>query len=435
MHGGSMIAIVGGRVLMSNDGGAPAHSVGGANVLIQGDRIVRVDAAQPPPDAQVIDATGLTVLPGLIDMHTHFIRPLDMELFVRQGITSVRFAGTALGAVADLRRRVVRGEIPGPRIFSCGPHLDEPPTAWPEFTVEVTGPEDAPAAVIRLIEAEADALIVIQRISPATLAVITGTAHERGVPVTGQTWTTSVREAVIAGMDGVENTARLPEDPALAREWIEGYRSIGHRLARLVRLWQSAPQGMIDEVLALMAARGTDWTPAICSFADWAGLTDAPVAKLPAYALLSAEARVAIPASRARQTEGWSQADRDNTRAAIEQMQHAVATFHQLGGAIAVGTDAHPGGLFYHLELAYLAAAGLSNAAVLAAATKGGARALRRGSDLGTIEAGKLADLIAIDGDPLRDLSALQRVRHTLVAGRPVVVDGQVEHGSLLPNR
>src|SRR5262249_25771856 len=154
-------------------------------------------------------------------------------LYVRQGITSVRFAGSALGAVPAIRRAIESGQVPGPRIFSCGPLLDEPPAAWGPSSVEVTEPDEARATVARLIDAEANALIVAQRLRPSTLRAIVEVAHERGVPVTGQTWTTTVREAVLAGMDGVENTARLPEDPSLPADWIEGYTSVGHRLARL----------------------------------------------------------------------------------------------------------------------------------------------------------------------------------------------------------
>ena len=413
------IALVGGRVLRGRELWAAA-------VLIEGERIVRVDDGVPLPGARVLDVTGLTVVPGLIDVHTHPTTPAAMAVYVRAGITSVRFAGTPLGAAADLRRRVASAALPGPRIFSCGPILDEPPGAWPESTAYVEGPDEARKVVLHSIDAEADALLVAQRVRPSTLAAIVEAAHERGVPVTGQTWTASVREAVGAGMDGIENTARLPEDPDLNAAWVEGYTSVGHRLARLVSLWRTAPQGPIDEVLDLMLERGIDWAPELCSFAHWAGLTDGPVTALPGYALLSDEEKVAISRSRARTAEGWTDADRDNARAAIERMQAALGAYHRQGGPVAVGTDVHPGGLFYHLELRHLAGAGLGNHEVIAAATAGGARALRRSAELGAIEPGKLADVIVVEGDPLRDLGALARVRHTLVHGRLVVENGRL---------
>ncbi|HYU17398.1 MAG TPA: amidohydrolase family protein [Chloroflexota bacterium] len=419
---GGQLALVGGLVLADPGTG----QILPANVLIAGERIVAVRPDAPPPGARVIDARGLTVLPGLIDLHTHPPTPRAMALYAQHGVTSVRFAGTPLGVAARLRERVSSGVVPGPRIFSCGPILDEPPAAWADSSVEVKDRDEARLAALRSIEVEADALLVAQRIRPPTLAAIVETAHVRGVAVTGQTWTTSVREAVLAGMDGVENTARLPEDPSLGPDWVEAYTSIGNRLARLVKLWRSAPQGPIDELLGLMAERGTDWAPEICSFGHWSSLTDGPLAALPGYALLSAEEQAAVRTARARQAEGWTDDDRDNARAAIERIQQAVAAYHRLGGPVAVGTDSHPGGLFYHLELAYLSQAGLGNADVIAAATIGGARALRRSADLGTLEAGKLADLVVVDGDPLADLAALHRVQYAFVGGRLLLENGRL---------
>jgi imidazolonepropionase-like amidohydrolase len=420
------LAIVGGMVLRGGEGGFGVDYGQRMTVLVEGERIVGLSAEPPPAGIPVLDAAGAFVLPGMVDLHTHVPSPLAMALYVQQGITSVRFAGSTLGVVPGIQRAIASGQIPGPRLFSCGPLLDEPPAAWPDSSAEVTSPAEARAAAIRLMDAEADALIVAQRIRPATLAAIAEAAHERGVPVTGQTWTTSVREAVLAGMDGVENTARLPEDPSLPADWIEAYDSVGHRLARLAWLWCGAPQGPIDEVVALMAERRTDWAPELCSFAHWAGLTDSAVAALPGYALLPEAQRAALGPSRARQAQGWTDEDRENTRQAVGRMSEAVYEFSRLGGMLGVGTDTHPGALFFHVELGFYAQAGLPPEAVLMAASWGGARALRRTADLGSVEVGKLADLIVVEGDPRADLDALQRVRHTLVGGRLMCENGRL---------
>src|SRR5215211_3553994 len=221
MVSGSPLAIVGGRVLPGGPASFAAADARLANVIIADGRIVARDGEAAPAGAQVIDATGLTVLPGLIELHTHVPSPLAMALYVQQGITSIRFAGSTLGAVPRLRQTIASGQFPGPRVFSCGPLLDEPPAAWAMSSTEVTDAATARAAATSTMDAEAEALIVAQRIRPTTLAAIAAAAHARDVPVTGQVWTTSVREALQAGMDGVENTARLPEDPRLAPEWVE----------------------------------------------------------------------------------------------------------------------------------------------------------------------------------------------------------------------
>lgn len=379
----SLVSLVGGRVLRG-PGAVPS------TVLIGDGRIVGVGPEPPPLATRRLDVTGLTVLPGLVDVHTHPVTPRAMGLYVLQGITSVRLAGTALGAAAALARAVAAGEVAGPRVFSCGPILDEPPGAWPDSTLHVRGPAEAREAAAHVTEAEASALLVAQRVRPATLVAVVEAAHERGVPVTGQTWTTSVREAVRIGMDGVENTARLPENPRLGPDWVEACTSIGHRRARLVTLWRQAPQGPLDEVLELMAERR------------------------------------AVPAARARTAEGWTDEDQDSARAAIERIQRAVAACARRGGPLAVGTDVHPGGLFHHVELRLLAGAGLTTREVLDAATRGGARALRREADLGRVEPGALADLIAVESDPLADLAVPERPRLVLVGGRPVVRDGRL---------
>jgi imidazolonepropionase-like amidohydrolase len=172
--------------------------------------------------------------------------------------------------------------------------------------------------------------------------------------------------------------------------------------------------------------RGNDDERTGVSFAHWAAITDAPMAALPGWSMLSADEQAALPGSRAVTSEGWTDAERRATRAALPRLQSALERFTRQRGHVAVGTDAHPGGLFYHLELDFYRQAGLSMPEILRAATAGGARALRRERDLGSLEPGKLADLIVVDGDPRTDQTALQRVRHVVVGGRVVVSESQL---------
>src|SRR5215208_3500515 len=147
MSGVSQMAIVGGRVLVGGASGFGPDDGRQATVLIEGDRITRMDASAPPPGVPLLDVHGLTVLPGMVEMHTHIPSPTAMALFVRQGITSIRFAGTPLGVVGGLRQKVNAGDLPGPRIFSCGPIVDEMPSAWPSVSAELSGPDQADAVV------------------------------------------------------------------------------------------------------------------------------------------------------------------------------------------------------------------------------------------------------------------------------------------------
>src|SRR5439155_1029445 len=112
-----------------------------ADALIAGERITaagpRAGAGpygapiEVPPGAEIIDGTGKSVVPGLIDVHVHDASDANMALYVKSGVTSIRFAGGQQRALLQLRDRIERGETPGPRVFSCGHALDATPHVWP----------------------------------------------------------------------------------------------------------------------------------------------------------------------------------------------------------------------------------------------------------------------------------------------------------------
>jgi hypothetical protein len=111
-------------------------------------------------------ASGRTIVPGLIEAHTHAAFDADMRAYVKNGVTTIRFAGLDQGTVERLRKRIDRGELIGPRILSCGPMIDQPPPAYPEWSVAVGTPAEAAATAERLIrDHDLEALILTQRVT------------------------------------------------------------------------------------------------------------------------------------------------------------------------------------------------------------------------------------------------------------------------------
>src|SRR5204863_1951126 len=185
--------------------GTGAPPVSNASVLIAGDRILRIGPDRSigeVPGATAMDVSGKTIVPGLIDLHNHSTFDADMRAYVKNGVTSIRFAGLNQDAVVALRDRVERREVLGPRIFSCGPMLDKTPPAYPRWTSPVNTPAEAAETARRLLlEDKVEALLVTQQIPPDILRTVVEIAHEFGRPVVGQIWSTDGREAAGLGID------------------------------------------------------------------------------------------------------------------------------------------------------------------------------------------------------------------------------------------
>src|SRR5437870_11305531 len=175
-----VVAIVG-ATLIDGRGGAPLLD---AVVVVRGERIVAVGkraSVSIPAGAEVVDAKGLTLVPGLIDSHFHIDGddPLP-ALYLTHGITSVRDPGQWTEAY-DVARK---GPAPVPRLFLCGPHLDSPPPAYPTDSFIVRDAEETRIAVNRFADEGASAIKVYFRLPLALIRVAAETAHARGLPVT-----------------------------------------------------------------------------------------------------------------------------------------------------------------------------------------------------------------------------------------------------------
>jgi imidazolonepropionase-like amidohydrolase len=385
------IVVILGATLIDGRGGAPVRD---AAVVVRGERIAaagRRDSVNIPAGGQVFDASGLTLVPGLIDSHFHIDGDDRLPaLYLTHGITSVRDPGQWIEAY-DIARK---SGVAVPRLFLCGPHLDSPPPAYPADSFIVRDADETRRAVNRFADDGASAIKVYFRLSLALIRVATETAHARGLPVTSHLEIVDAADAIRAGVDGVEHatsfaTALLPLRDA------EKYRQavLADNNARVEGRYQAWNRIDLDtprarDLFQLIVARGTVISPTLAVFERQTG-------------------------------------DKDTTAVhvhAFKQMEAFVGRAYRAGAHVVVGShSAVPHaqrGWAYQRELELLVESGLTPMQALVAATSENARFFRVADRLGRLEAGALADLVLVEGDPLKNISDMRRIKRVMLNGQ-----------------
>jgi len=385
-----IVAIVG-ATLIDGRGGP---QVADATVVIGGERIVDVGpraSVRVPDGAEIVDARGLTLLPGLIDSHFH----LDADgglpsLFLSHGITSVRDPGAWIEAYDQVRKSTA----PVPRLFLTGPHLDWPPPAYPADSIIVRDEEETRLAVNRAVDQGASAIKVYFRLPLSLIKVAAETAHSRGIVVTSHLEIVDARDCLRAGVDGIEHvtsfgTALLPPREA------EKYRQsvLANNDARRegrYSMWSAIDldSPRVREVLNLIVEKGIFISPTLAIFERQAGDKGATEMHVRAF----------------------------------KNMLSFVGRARRAGARIVVGSHSSvphaERGWAYQREMELLVEAGLTPIEAIVAATMENARFFRIADRLGSIEAGKLADLVIVEGDPLKDISAMRRIKRVMLNGK-----------------
>jgi len=314
--------------------------------------------------------------------------------FLANGVTSVRDPGAWMEYFEPLKQWQQENHIPGPRLFLCGPHLDGPGPAYPKDAVVILSPDEARLQTRRQIEQGASAIKVYFRLPLNCIRAVTEEAHRLKVPVTAHLEIVDPIDAIEAGLDGIEHITSLGLALVPAMQG-EKYRQAvlkdnsARQLGRY-QMWASIDtQGSAAKhLLEFLAARKTFIDPNLAVFERRPGDSGEQ---------MDVQAR------------GW------------ENMKRFTGLIHQAGGRIVVGSHSQVPhaefGFAYQRELELLVEAGLTPLEVLVAATKTGAECLGRSEDFGTLEAGKLADVIAVEGNPLDDISVTRQVSLVMVNG------------------
>jgi imidazolonepropionase-like amidohydrolase len=408
------VALVGGTLIDGNGGPPLRNSV----VLVQGERITAVGttATLPVPrGANVISTEGMTVLPGLWDMHVHLmlvghgdygywdrtyprefaasIMPAAARQSLMRGITSVRDLGSPLEDIVRVRDRIARGEIPGPTIYASGPFIQHAPYPGTEaFRWGVNGPDDARAKVRKLAAAGMNVVKLIDQdeMTMDEVRAVVDEAHKLKLPVVAHAHRPEeIRRGLAAGVDDFEHTglatsAEYPPDIAAG---------LRERTAR----------GNVPPLF---------WTPTIdvltnfIARRDASEFTDDP--QWYAY----------LPDSIARDVR--RSIARLDTLAYYRQVPGRKPTlarkFRQLresGVRLLIGTDGGVPANFHGYAtpqemITWVRTYGVDPMETIRAATFWPAVAMGVDKQVGTIEAGKIADLIAVRGDVLEQIERLQ---------------------------
>jgi imidazolonepropionase-like amidohydrolase len=389
-------------------------------VVVYGDRIVGVRPDAPPPaGATVIDGQGGTVLPGLHDMHAHmwtWAGPMHLAA----GVTSVRDPGNNNEALLAMTARMDAGELLGPRISRSG-FLEgrSPFSARGGFVIDRL--DEGLEKVRWYADHGFTGIKIYNSMPPDWVKALAAEAHRLGLHVSGHVpaFMTSER-AVRDGYDEIHHVNQLLLSFVIGEK--EDMRTplrftaLGERVGKL-----DLRSGPVQRMVRLMKERGTVLDPTIETFE--ALLLGRPGKAPPSDprwvdhipAPMQRGRRIAIVDVKPEQDAAY--------RAAWAKLLETLRLLEAEGVRIVPGTDYGVAGLSLHTELEIYAAAGLPNARVLQIATLQCARVLGQEHLLGSVEPGKLADLLLVDGDPVADLSRIRQVRMVMKGGMVLYPD------------
>jgi imidazolonepropionase-like amidohydrolase len=357
--------------------GSGADAVPDGVVVIRGKRII---AAGPraqgeiPADAETIDVQGGTIMPGLINAHVHAGFDAEtLKAWAQGGVTTVRDLGAFEPNTAQLfdTRDALRAIPECARLVSVGMFVNVeggyPITPWRLQAITITSPKEARQAVNRLVDDGADVI---------------KTAFESGYAFGQSGWPLLSPEVATALVEtaherGKPVTAHVTSARDLERALDAGVDEIAHMVV----------DRLPEELISRMVEAGTRWVPTL---------------------------------------ELWQRVSRQSSVSYGARSIENLALFVEAGGEVALGTDYFGApnmdfdlGMPIH-EIGWLLEAGMTPLQIIVAATRNGARSCNMESELGTLEVGKLAEVLVVDGDPLADVQALTNARLVLCEGKPI---------------
>ena len=381
-------------------------------VIIRGGRIVRVEpsaGAAPEKSATVVDGRGKFLIPGLWDMHVHLSWATSGALpaLVANGVTGVRDLGSNLAEIDDWRARIAAGVLVGPAIFRAGPILNG--KSFNKYQL-VTGNPDQTRGVARALKfAGVDLLKVHRRMERESYFALIEEAKAQGLPVVGHIpMTVSPEEASDAGQ-AIEHTETLFEGTFAAG--LKENADLSDAIARF-----RAENG--EKLFARFVRNGTRVTPALAAYRSILLSIDPAASEDPNARYVAGSVKREFAS---RMGKGTPE-EVAGTKRTLHELSEVVRQMRASGVTLMAGTDLAgprvPPGFTLHEELALLVESGLSPVEALRSATTTPAAFLKASADYGSVEAGKRADLVLLDADPLADIRNTRKIRAVVLNGK-----------------
>jgi imidazolonepropionase-like amidohydrolase len=407
-----------GGTLIDGTGREPVNN---AVVVVEGNRIKSVGTkgqVSYPSNARIINTEGRTILPGLVDGHVHldiYFPSYMPQMLLHYGVTTMADLNNDTDWILLQREAFNSGKSRGPRMYVSGEALDGPTsvTNTDERVVvhSLKTPEEARAQVRSLAAKGVDMVKTNYTLTFEQLAAIIDEAKKAGVPVVGHT--RNMRKAAELGMKYMEhmNTvawAVLDDDMGYERWQREGFtperRMDTSKFPPLVDF-------MVKQGVYINPTLVNNWrtaTPRAKEMADMANKILNDPTLLPIVPAGGQQAWKNLSQGRSPDVEGYN------------KVKEFVTQYVKAGGKIAAGTDeggVTMPGLSLHYEMQMIADMGISPMKAIQAATLWSAESFGQAKNVGSIEPGKFADFMIIDGDPLRDIAATRNVKMVIKGG------------------
>lgn len=379
--------------------GTGAPPVPDSAVIVRDGKIIATGArgsVEVPAGIRKVDAHGLTLLPGLWEMHAHYAQIEWGPTYLASGVTTARDCGNEFEFITAVRDEIAHGDGLGPRLLLAGLIDGNSPDAF--GVNSATTPEEGRALVNRYKNAGFLQIKIYNLIQPEVLRAITAEAHRLGITVTGHI--PNGMNAFDGVNDGMDQINHIGYAMSVMRAAGNASRfDPGSPEARKAIQFFQEHHTVIDPTVSWGELLGRPTDEDIASF-------EPGFARLP-YQLSSLIGTSGVPPS-----EGALSRER------LQESLSAVKALYDAGIPIVPGTDKGVPGFSLHRELELYVQAGLTPMQAIQTATIVPARVMGLDKESGTVEAGKRADLILVNGNPLEDFSALRKVTRVVADGR-----------------